>query len=108
MPMAKIAIDSDGVLASFIKAFTERADHIWPGPFKPDYWLSHTTWNFPSELLSKSEVKQVWERIKATPNWWMKLDAHSDNVGALAVFLFTHTHNDIYLVTSRTETVGAS
>lgn len=106
--MAKIAIDCDGVLANFIKAFTEEANKIWPGRFKPDYWQSHSQWNFPPELLSSKETNQVWERIKATPNWWMRLDAHADSVGALAIFFWTHRYNDVYIVTSRVETVGAS
>lgn len=104
--MAKIAVDCDGVLANFIKSFTEEANYIWPGRFKPDYHLHHAQWDFTPGVLSKPETNQVWRRINATPNWWLRLDAFSENVGALMTFLQGHHSHDVYIVTSRAETVG--
>jgi len=109
--MAKIALDCDGVLANFIKAFVEEANTLFPGRFlNPGEYAAneHKTWDFPPDLLSKAETNKVWEKIKRTTDWWLKLDAFSDNVGALAVFFYTHKHDDIYIVTSRVETEGHS
>jgi hypothetical protein len=104
--MAKISIDCDGVLANFLKAFAEEANHIWPGRFPKDYWQQHKQWDFPADLISKAEVNQVWERIKTTPDWWMRLDPHGENIGVLAIFFWMHRGHDVYIVTSRVETEG--
>lgn len=108
--MAKIAIDCDGVLANFIKAFAEEANHVWPGRFSNpgEYAASgHKAWNFDPAVLSHDDVKVVWKRIIATPNWWLTLDAFTDSVGALAVWLWTHRGHDLWIVTARTPTIGA-
>jgi hypothetical protein len=109
--MTKIAIDCDGVLTNFIKAFVEEANHIWPGRFPNPLHYSlhnHTAWDFSDAVMGPDEVKQVWRRINGSFNWWLTLDAFTENVGALAVFLWTHKFNDIFIVTARQETLGAS
>jgi len=101
--MARIAVDCDGVLARFEKAFFEKANSIWPGKCDPNY--RPTAWDdFPP--LTKAELNQVWAKIKATPNFWLSVDAYTDNVGALAQFLQTTTGHDIWIVTSRARTAG--
>lgn len=104
--MAKIALDADGVLANFLKAFITEAKRMGVGRFPKDY--VHTSWDFPTDVLTRAETSQVWERIKNTTDWWLTLDAFSDSVGALAMFFYTHKHDDIYIVTSRVETNGHS
>lgn len=104
--MAKIGVDCDGVLANFVKAFIEEANRIWPGKVPKTY--EHKTWDFPTEILNKAEANRVWDKIKATPDWWLTVDAFTENVGALAVFFWTQKNHDIYIVTSRTETAGHS
>ncbi len=109
--MAKIAIDCDGVLANFIKAFAEEANHIWPGkiPNPSEYAArEHKTWDWPPEVLSKAEVKEVWKRINGSVNWWLTLDAFTAGVGALAIWLWTHKWHDVYVCTARQETLGGS
>jgi hypothetical protein len=104
--MAKIALDCDGVLANFISAFADEANRMWPGTFPKNYWKLHTQWNIPSNLLSTKQVDQVWEKIKATENWWMRLDPHHDSVGALAIFFYTQRCHEVHIVTSRVPTIG--
>jgi hypothetical protein len=103
--MAKIGIDCDGVLANFIKAFADEANHIWPGRVPKGY--VQTRWDDIAGLTS-DEIDQVWKRARATENWWMKLDAYSANVAALMTFLYATKGHDIYIVTSRVPTAGAS
>lgn len=102
--MAKIAIDCDGVLADFIAAFCEEANGIWPGKFPRGY--VQTRWDFDPTVITKAEVSQVWDRIKATPDWWLRLNAITSNVGALAIFFHTHVCHDVWIVTSRMPTIG--
>lgn len=101
--MARIAVDCDGVLARFEKAFFETANSIWPGKCDPNY--RPKAWDdFPP--LTKSEFKQVQAKIAATDNFWLKTEAYSDNVGALAKFLLTNKGHDVWIVTSRWPSAG--
>lgn len=101
--MAKIAVDCDGVLAAFDEAFKDVANRMWPGRVREDYVNQH--WNDLGGL-DKDEQRQVWDRIKATPDWWLTVDAYTENVGAMAIFLHQHRGHDIWIVTSRAVTVG--
>jgi hypothetical protein len=101
----KIALDVDGVLANFTDAFAEMANRIWPNKVPKGYVNSH--WHDLGGLTSE-EQHIVWDRIVATPNWWLIVNAYTSGVGALAVFCHMHNGHDIYLVTSRTPTVGGT
>lgn len=102
--MARIAIDVDGVLANFTKAFVEKANEIWPGRLALDY--EPIDWGWTDSGFSKAEIKQTWKRINATENFWLSLDAHSDNVGSLAQWMVSHANHDIWLCTARAEGAG--
>lgn len=103
--MAKIAIDCDGVLADFTKAFFEEANSIWPGRCDVNY--QPKSWDdFPD--LNHAEMTQVWDKIRATQNWWMKCPAYGRNVAALCAFFYTNRGHDVHIVTSRTPTLGSS
>lgn len=101
--MAKIAVDADGVLADFTKAFQQMANTIWPGRMKADGIQSG--WD-DWQGLTKAQQDQVWAKIKATTNFWTTLDAYPENVGALAKFLLTSKHHDVHIVTSRMQLDG--
>lgn len=101
--MARIAIDCDGVLARFERAFLVMANTIWPGKVNPDYLP--TGWD-DFDGLTKAEMKQVWEKIKTTPNFWTTLDAYADNVGLLSSFMSTTKGHEVFIVTSRKATAG--
>lgn len=101
--MAKIAVDCDGVLADFVTAAVDVANSIWPAKLPHDY--QPTEWNF-GDALTKAEWQRVWEKIRTTPNWWLSLNAHSDNVGSLYKFFLTHRDQDVWVVTARTPTAG--
>lgn len=101
--MARLAVDADGVICRFEKAFFEAANSIWPGRCDPTY--RPKSWDdFPP--LTKADMRVVWDKIKATENFWLKTEAYTDNVGSLAKFLLTTTGNDVWIVTSRTRTAG--
>ncbi len=99
----KIAIDMDGVLANFVQGFVESTNKIWPGRLKDGY--EPTDFGF-SDTMKKDEVNRVFEQIKRTPNWFLKLEPYSENVTALARFLVERKGEDIWLVTSRFPTYG--
>lgn len=102
--MAKIGIDCDGVLANFIRAFVAEVNRIWPGRLPADF--EPDDWDMKGSGLTGADIKLVWERIKGTQNWWLQADAYSDNVGDLAMWFNTHYGNEVWVVTSRAETLG--
>lgn len=101
--MARIAVDCDGVLANFVKAYLETANKIWPGRVDPNYQSKE--WDDLGGL-TKAEMSQVWKRVKATDNFWLSLDAYSNNIGSLAKFILTTNGHDIWAVTSRARVAG--
>ena len=102
--MAKIAIDCDGVLANFTKAYGETANRLF-GDARYKLGWEPPDWNFGG-LYAPEEDEKIWERIKATPNFWLTLDGYSHNVGALMSFFVKHNHHEVYIMSSRAETVG--
>lgn len=101
----KIAIDCDGVLANFTDAYAAAANKLYPGTFEEGFIPSN--WNM-DDRLTKEQDDKVWAAIKATPNFWLGLNAYSDNVGSLARWLATQKGREVYIVTSRVETEGYS
>lgn len=94
--MAKISLDCDGVLCDFNRGFIELINKRFPGKLPRDF--QPTTWNY----ITPEEQDEVWEDMKKIPNWWLSLEAYTDNVGALATFLKTTTNMDVYITTART------
>lgn len=100
--MARIAIDCDGVLANFAKAFIEKLRRYEPlHPLTEETW---TTWDYGG-LVSPALTKRVWQDIKATPNFWLGVDALS-GVGDLARWLVSRAGHDVWICTSRAEVEG--
>jgi hypothetical protein len=102
--MAKIAIDCDGVLANFTKAYGETANRLFGDARYKEGW-EPPDWNFGG-LYTPEEDAKIWERIVGTQNFWLGLDAYSDNVGALARWFIDHNNHEVYIVSSRTPSVG--
>lgn len=102
--MARIAIDCDGVLACFTDGAIEIINTLWPGRIPDGY--SPPDWYFSDVGMTSADWNRVFERIKATSNWWLYLRAYNDSITALQTFFITHTNQDIYIVTSRVPTAG--
>lgn len=101
--MARIAIDCDGVLADFVTAFIDATNRLWPGKLPRDY--QSTDWDF-TDALTKRELAKVWRVIDSTDNFWLSLNAISDNVMALAQWLTSRADHDVWICTSRAQGVG--
>lgn len=95
----------DGVLADFTRAFVDAANTVFPRHFPDNYVPNSWDWD---GLLTKPEQDRVWQLIKATPNFWSRLRPYPDNMTALARYLISARHVDIWLVTSRVRTAGAT
>jgi uncharacterized HAD superfamily protein len=67
MRRLRIGLDVDGVLADFIAAACDIAIQLG---FDPD----PTVWDIG---LSEPQLDQLWERIRATENFWLRLNPFS-------------------------------
>lgn len=105
----RVSIDIDGVLADFSagaypimsEVLAERGIDI--GPYPP------TAWNWSDYGATELDVHEMWDRIKATKNWYEGLNALQGIIDlrkALWCGVF-HQHDSIFL-TSRVSTKGRS
>jgi uncharacterized HAD superfamily protein len=69
MARLKLGIDVDGVLAAFVPSFLEMSRQMFGKP-APDF--VQTQWAF-DEALSSVEQDMLWDTLRATPNWWLRL-----------------------------------
>lgn len=101
--MARLMIDMDGVLANFVRGMVGIANGIWPGRLSSTWEPSG--WNFTEEF-TKEEFDRMWKIAMAKPNFWLSLDAYTENVGALKQFIDTKRNHDIWFVTARSPSEG--
>lgn len=101
--MARIAIDCDGVLADFSKAFIAEVNEVWPGRLSKDY--RPNDWDWTSSGLTKAEIGKVWKALKKKDNWWLGLDA-LPGLSELAIWLTAQVNHDIWICTARADTAG--
>ena len=67
--------DVDGVLADFIRGFTEEAVKL--GLLEKSWTtVEHPEWDFGN--MNGEQIGKVWQRINHTPNWWVSLNAMPD------------------------------
>ena len=97
--MARVAIDCDGVLADFVRAFNVIVG--LPPEFEPDNWDYRG-------VLTKKEIEAGFYRAKRIPNWFTTLEPHRENVAQLVRWLGATKGHDVWIVTSRFETSGMS
>ncbi len=110
----KIAVDCDGVLASFTDGFACVANRLYPGTFPNGY--VQRTWNFeemPELNLTKSKVNKVWREIRKNEvDFWLGLNPMIFEVNALHVFLTSEERKakeiQVFYVTSRVPSAGMS
>ena len=101
--MARIAVDCDGVLANFIRAFVELFNRLHPGRnITEEAW---TSWGGGGQF-TKAEESAMWRVIQQTENFWLGVDAYSDCVGDLAQWLMTQRDQDVWIMTSRANSAG--
>lgn len=101
--MAKIAIDCDGVLANFNDGFVELVNKMFPNRLPRGYVPA--TWDWDG-YLTEAEIDKLFKRIKSTENWWLSLSAYPEAIGALSTWMIGVAGHDIWIVTSRIETMG--
>lgn len=106
----KIAIDCDGVLASFDTAFAQVMNEVVGAIVVPEGYAP-TVWDWPQTIVSDEVVDQCWDVIRATPDWWGGLKP-LPGAEAVKLFLMNRDYRDggheVYFVTSRCPSGGAS
>lgn len=101
----RIAVDIDGVLGDFIKNLAPIVNDIFPGRIGDNY--QPKDWDF-TDVLSKEEFKLVWRAVKQCNNFWLKEPGYNQNITELINFWIDNPTLEIYFVTSRVQTAGAS
>lgn len=102
-----IALDLDGVLSDFTRAFLDAANEIWPKRF--DNESQPIGWDMEGLGFAPGEIDLVWQHIKAQPNWWEQCHCYPESAAALKLYL-THRRFErpMLYVTSRCEVAGRS
>jgi 5' nucleotidase, deoxy (Pyrimidine), cytosolic type C protein (NT5C) len=109
----RIAVDIDGVLSNFTKAFKHEVNSMFSGRlYLADDWEPHT-WSWTdSGILTKEQEDLVWKHIIASDDFWMKMSPYDENVEALYHFLnkanFSNVPVSVFYITSRAVTTGTS
>ena len=98
----KFGIDLDGVLCDFGGEVVKTGNALWPGKFPAGYIPNN--WNYEG-YLSSEEWAKVWEKIKATPNFWID-ELAMPGLEDLQDYLAFHHTDEVYFVTARTATIG--
>ncbi len=85
--MTKWGIDVDGILADFIPSMVSTLNSLFkldlPSNFMP------TDWNWQNANLEPHMMKEAWEVIKATPNFWESLPPIKDII-TMADWFYDH------------------
>ena len=100
----KIAVDIDGVLAQFNKAFVAllEREEIASLPF--DY--EPTAWDYTPEL-TPAQLEAGFKALQESTVFWSQLDAYTENVQAVRRAVLRDRF-DVYFVTARMDTKGES
>src|SRR5688500_7818324 len=95
VPMLRLGIDVDGVVADFRTAFralAERELGLSPADVEAD--------------LSKQDVERLWRSVAAASNWWLSLPAYEpDEIGRLYAQA-RRSRWEVFFMTSRAPSAG--
>jgi hypothetical protein len=98
------ALDADGVVADFNRAFVRTVNRLWPGRVPFDFQPTRFDYH---DILSHAEVDAVWAEIQRTPDWWLSIPAYRESVAAVVQHLIGHPSDVLYFLTNRrTDTPG--
>jgi uncharacterized HAD superfamily protein len=95
----RVGFDIDGVLADFQRAFRDTARQLQAGDVIADD---------PDRrgALTSSEMKQVWDRIEQTPQWWLRLEPYEPGQIARLYTTSRERRWEVYFLTTRPASAG--
>lgn len=102
----RFGIDVDGVLGNFGASVITTANKLWPGKMAHNYVPDN--WDY-TDVLSPEDWSLVWDEIKHTPNFWLNELPYTSSIQELRRFINNEAEDaDIFFITSRATTIGAS
>jgi hypothetical protein len=101
-----ISVDLDGVLGNFTDLVRPIIEEVIGHEVHPSLYPP-TSWNWEA-IVCPDQMPKVWEKIKGTYNFWTKEKPFYENVFALKMFLELYPKQEVFFITSRVETKGAS
>jgi 5'(3')-deoxyribonucleotidase len=104
--MAKIGIDCDNVCCDFQKRFVALLNEMYG---RPTLDTAPIDWNWSNCEVSKEEMVAAWKRCAGIRNLWSNI-APLESFDNETVYLLGTlvTRHDVYFVTNRFDTPGAS
>lgn len=100
-----ICFDIDGVLADFGENMSRVVNLRWPGRIPAGY--NPPNWDY-TDNIAKAEWSQIWDDIKATPEFWRRQLPYERNVDAAVRYINSYTETTVYFMTARPDTIGQS
>jgi len=95
----RVAFDIDGVLADFRAAFQQAASEVGVNARTSDVSPS-------SDPLSSRDIKDIWDHVKRTPNWWTRLQPYEPGQLARLYELARRWKWEVVFMTRRPATAG--
>ena len=95
----KIALDIDGVLADYVKAFVTYIRNIHPNAI-PSEWVP-TEWHFDVPGLSRTQVSKLRKQMHSEEDFWLHMSPYSQSLKTMQDFLRLHPEHDVMYLTAR-------
>lgn len=97
----RLGVDLDGVVADFRTAFRDAAGEAGVNLFADETRPL-------AEALSPREIRRIWDYIRRTPNWWIRLKPYEPIQVQRLYELSRHANWEVVFLTRRPSTAGDS
>lgn len=102
-----ISFDCDGVLANFESNVTPIINELFPDRLPIPKTYNPCDWYW-SDVMRKKDWDPVFDKIKETPDFWLRQHSYPESVEETRHFLDSYPELNVYYITARMATGGVS